>query len=102
MFIKPFKIKSNVQIKGSEIKKLKAKLVKQFSISDAESSIIFSNKSSYSLLKIITHSDQQVIVYAADKRPMVFEIEDRLYPTLYTLWLVPKIVPYFCTHAQVN
>lgn len=44
MFIKPFKIKNNVQIKGSDVKKLKARIAKQFKLSDADTSLIFPNK----------------------------------------------------------
>lgn len=102
MFIKPFKVKSNVQITKSEVKKLKTRLVKQFKLSEEEASLIFPSKSSYSVVKIITHAEQLVTVYTADKRPMIFEIDDRLYPTLYALWLTPKIVPHICTHAQVK
>lgn len=32
---------------------------------------------------------------------MIFEQDDKLYPTVYALWLSPKIVPYICTHPQV-
>lgn len=44
MFIKPFKIKSNVQLKGSDVKKLKTRIAKQFNLSDADTSLIFPNK----------------------------------------------------------
>lgn len=44
MFIKPFKIKSNVQLKGSDVKKLKARLAKQFNLSENDTSLIFPNK----------------------------------------------------------
>jgi translation initiation factor 2D len=40
-------------------------------------------------------------VYTVDKRPMIFEIDDRFYPTLYSVWLLPNMIPYFTTHAQV-
>jgi translation initiation factor 2D len=102
MFIKPFKTKSNVQLKGSDIKKLKTRLVKQFKLTEADASNVFSAKSNYSLIKIITHSEEQVTVYTADKRPMLFEIEDRLYPTLYALWCLPRFIPYICTHPNVS
>ncbi|XP_070496816.1 eukaryotic translation initiation factor 2D [Chironomus tepperi] len=101
MFIKPFKVKSNVQLKGSDIKKLKTRLSQQFKIEESEASQVFPNKASYSAVKIITHAEQQVTVYTADKRPMLFELQDKLYPTLYTLWILPRLVPYFTTHPQV-
>ena len=101
MFIKPFKVKSNVQLKGSDIKKLKTRLSKQFNIQESEASQVFPSKASFSAVKIITHGEQQVSVYTVDKRPMLFEIQERLYPTLYTMWILPRLVPYFTTHPQV-
>jgi len=101
MFIKPIKVKSNVQLKGSDIKKLKTRLSQQFKIDDSEASQVFPSKASFSAVKIITHAEQQVTVYTVDKRPMLFELQERLYPTLYTLWILPRLVPYFTTHPQV-
>lgn len=101
MFIKPFKVKSNVQLKGSDVKKLKSRLSQQFKIDDSDASQIFPSKSSFCAVKIITYAEQAVTVYTTDKKPMLFEIQERLYPTLYTLWLLPRLVPYFTTHPQV-
>lgn len=101
MFIKPFKVKSNAQLKGSDIKKLKTRLSKQLKIEESEATQVFPNKASFSAVKIVTHDEQQVTVYTVDKRPMLFEIQERLYPTLYTLWILPRLVPYFTTHPQV-
>lgn len=101
MFIKSIKVKSNVQLKGSDIKKLKSRLSQQFKIDDSEASQVFPSKASFSAVKIITHAEQQVTVYTVDKRPMLFELQERLYPTLYTLWILPRLVPYFTTHPQV-
>lgn len=103
MFIKPFKVKNNVQIKGSDVKKLRARLVKQFRLlTDADTAVIFPSKSSYNLITITTHAEQQVVVYGVDKRPMIFEFEDRLYPTIYALWCTAKFIPHFCTHPNVS
>lgn len=101
MFIKPFKVKSNAQLKGSDIKKLKTRLSKQLKVEESEATQVFPNKASFSAVKIVTHDEQQVTVYTVDKRPMLFEIQERLYPTLYTLWILPRLVPYFTTHPQV-
>lgn len=42
-------------------------------------------------------------VLSKDKLPVFFEIADheRLLPTVYTLWQVPELVPYFTTFPQV-
>lgn len=104
MFIKPFQVKSNVQMKGSEVKKFKQKLTETFNISESDLSTLFPSKSAYSIVKIVTkcEDDGNVTVLTIDKRPMFFEHKEKWYPTVYTLWIVPDMVPYFTTHAQVN
>lgn len=104
MFIKPFKIKSNIQVKGSDVKKLKTRIAQQFkTLTEEDLAALFPNKSSVQVVKALTHSEQQVIIHTVDKRPMFFEMNDRLYPTVYSLWAIPApaFVPYFTTHAQV-
>lgn len=103
MFIKPFKVKSNIQMKGSEVKnKLKTKLRSQFeSLSDEDLSQLLPTKAAFQAVKVITNGEEQVTIYTAEKRPMFFELQDRLYPTVYSLWIVPSFVIYFTTHAQV-
>lgn len=102
MFIKPFKVKSNIQLKGSEVKKLKTRLSLQFKgLSEADLSAVLPTKAAFQAVKVITNAEQQVTIYTSDKRPMLFEFEERLYPTVYSLWLVPAFIPLFTTHAQV-
>lgn len=102
MFIKPFKPRSNVQLKATEKKKFRAKISSQFS-SIVEESLneIVPAKSSVSLVKIVAHNGIQLSVYTVDKRPMFFEIEDKMFPTVYTLWIVKDLLPEFTTHPQV-
>ena len=85
MFIKPFKVKNNIQMKGSEVKnKLKTKLKSQFqSLSEEDLSQLLPTKAAFQAVKIITNNEQQVTIYTAEKRPMFFEFQDRLYPTVY-------------------
>lgn len=102
MFIKPFKVKSNIQVKGSEVKKLKTRLADQFkALNEKDLSALLPSKSSVQTVKAITHGEQQVVIHTVDKKPMFFELSDRLYPTVYSLWMVATFVPYFTTHAQV-
>lgn len=101
MFIKPFKVKSNIQLKGSDVKKLKSKLSLQFKdLTENELNQIF-QKSAFQAVKVVTNNEEQATVYTADKRPMLFEFQERLYPTVYSLWIVPSFIPLFTTHAQV-
>lgn len=103
MFIKPFQIKSNVQMKGSEVKKFKQKLTECFTLSESDLVDLFPSKAAYSIVKIVTKSEDNVnvTVLTVDKRPMFFEHKEKWFPTVYSLWIVPGMVPYFTTHAQV-
>lgn len=102
MFIKPFKTKSNVQLKSSDRKKLQHKISTKFTITDNDLSLLFPNKGTVSLVKIITHCEQIVTVYAVDKLPLFFEISANvLLPTVYALWQVPNMLPCFTTHPDV-
>lgn len=102
MFVKPFKVKSNIQVKGSEVKKLKTRLMLQFqTLTENDLSALLPNKASVQSVKVTTYAEQQVTIHTVDKRPMFFELEDKLYPSLYSLWIAPSFVPYFTTHAQV-
>lgn len=108
MFIKPFKTKSNVQIKSTERKKLRSKVEAAFKISDDELNRLLPNKSTLNVVKLILHSDQHVTVYTCDRRPMFFEFSPSgdenkmvLLPTLYSVWILPEIVPSFTTHPAV-
>ncbi|XP_058831113.1 eukaryotic translation initiation factor 2D [Topomyia yanbarensis] len=102
MFIKPFKVKSNILITGSERKRLKQRAQAQFGVS--ESSLLaelFGNKCKVCVVKIVTYSETAVTVYTSDKRPIFFEMDSKLIPTVYTLWSCVDLVPYFTTHAAV-
>lgn len=103
MFLKPYKLKSNAPLKGSDSKRLRLRI--QQSFPDVTTELIqqlIPNKSAVTMLKITTHSDFHTSVYCVDKRPMFFEAEGGvLVPTLYTMWIVPELLPYFTTHAGV-
>ncbi|XP_037955634.1 eukaryotic translation initiation factor 2D [Teleopsis dalmanni] len=103
MFLKPYKLKSNAPLKGSDVKLIKQRLEKSFSnLSDEKFQILIPQKSCISILKLITYNDFQTNVYCVNKLPMFFETEDNvLAPTLYAVWLVPDLLPYFTTFPQV-
>lgn len=104
MFIKAFKQKSNIQLKGSDKKRLKGQILLKYvsTITDEELSSVITNKSTICAVKIVTHTDQHVTVYTVDKKPMFFETaEGHILPTVYTVWALPNIVPMFTTHADV-
>lgn len=101
MFIKPFKVKSNIQVKGSEVKKLKSRIALQFkSLNETDLSALLP-KAAVQSVKVMTHSEQQITIHTVDKRPMFFELENKIFPTVYSLWIAPSMVPLLTTHPQV-
>ncbi|XP_071954472.1 eukaryotic translation initiation factor 2D-like isoform X2 [Antedon mediterranea] len=54
-----------------------------------------------SVLKLYTHNGTSVIVYCLGKNPLFFEQDKQLFPTVYTLWKFPNILPYFTTWPPV-
>lgn len=103
MFIKPFKVKSNSQVKGSEVKKLKTRLAQQFKhLDESDLSSLLPLKSKVVTIQIVTHSDEPVIVWTVDKRPMIFELSERLFPTVYSLWMVPNFLPLFTSKYKLK
>lgn len=102
MFKKPFKVKSNTRLKGSDTKKLKLLILKQFpSLSDESLTTFIPNKEVIFSVKVIVHSGEIVLLYCIQKLPILFEIEDIMYPTVYMLWSFPELLPTFSTHPQV-
>ncbi|XP_062564378.1 eukaryotic translation initiation factor 2D [Armigeres subalbatus] len=102
MFIKPFKIKSNILVTGSERKRLKQRAEAQFAASECSAlAELFGNKCKVCVVKIVTYGESQVTIYTSDKRPVFFELDSKLIPTIYTLWMCPDIVPHFTTHPGV-
>lgn len=102
MFFKPFKIKSQSTIKGSDRKKLRADILQQYKeISAEDVKEIVPTKDEMSVMKLETHSLETVVVYTIEKNPMFFQIEKVIYPTVYLLWKYPHLVLTFTTWPEV-
>lgn len=103
MFIKPFKIKSNILVTGSEKKRLRQRVLAQFNRSDSDTALVelFGNRTKVCTVKIVTYHEEPVTLYTSDKRPIFFELNGKLLPTVYTLWACPDLVPAFTTHPTV-
>ncbi|XP_041083712.1 eukaryotic translation initiation factor 2D isoform X2 [Polyodon spathula] len=102
MFAKPFRVKSNIAIKGSDRRKLKADISTAFPMLSAEQiSEVIPNKEDLNVVKIYTHKGDSVTLYVLHKNPIFFEVERKLYPTVYTLWLFPDLLPVFTTWPAV-
>ncbi|XP_074642083.1 eukaryotic translation initiation factor 2D-like [Tubulanus polymorphus] len=99
MFTKPFKIKTQTAIRGSDRKKLRNDVAKFFS--GIPSDIVPGNKEEMTIMKIYTHAGENVTVYCLHRNPIFFETKDHLYPTVYTMWKYPGILPVFTTWPPV-
>lgn len=102
MFAKPFRVKSNTVIKGSDRRKLKADLSAAFpSLSADELSELVPNKEELNVVKIYAHKGDAVTVYVLHKNPLFFEVDKKLFPTVYVLWRYPALLPAFKTWPPV-
>ncbi|KAK7068948.1 Eukaryotic translation initiation factor 2D [Halocaridina rubra] len=104
MFTKPFKIKSQTQLKGSDRKKLRVELSQAFPLLTAEDfTSLVPNKEDVSLVRVHCYKGENVHVYQAQKDPIFFTVEKEkiFFPTVYTLWKYPDIMHSFTTHPPV-
>ncbi|KAG5327258.1 EIF2D factor, partial [Pseudoatta argentina] len=105
MFIKPFKVKTNYQLKGTERKKLCEEVLAAYpSLSDEEIQSLLPKKEAISIMKIATYSGHVGKVYCVAKIPMFFQLDlhdTLLFPTIYTLWHHPYLLNTFTTHTPV-
>jgi translation initiation factor 2D len=114
MFAKPFRVKSNTQLKGSDKKKLKLEIRKKFpeyfsapatDVATDPIDAVMTPKDDITVSKVYTYSGESFLVYYQLKNPIFFEPEkDRgnLHPTVYTLWKCPNLLPALTTHPLVQ
>ncbi|XP_066481507.1 eukaryotic translation initiation factor 2D [Tiliqua scincoides] len=102
MFAKAFRVKSNTAIKGSDRRKLRADVAATFpALTSEQLSELVPNKEELNIIKLYTHKGEALTVYANGRNPVLFEIEKALYPTVYTLWSYPHLLPVFTTWPPV-
>ncbi|XP_017083232.1 eukaryotic translation initiation factor 2D [Drosophila eugracilis] len=100
MFLKPYRPKSSAALKGSDSKKFRQRVEAAFPHVSVDQ--LVPAKAAVTQVKILTHGGVQSTVYCVDKLPLFFELDGgQLVPTLYTLWSIPDILPYFTTHEGV-
>ncbi|XP_062450856.1 eukaryotic translation initiation factor 2D [Rhea pennata] len=102
MFAKAFRVRASTAIKGSDRRKLRTDVAAAFPNLSAEQLTEFiPNKEELNVIKIYTHKGEAVTVFTINKNPILFEIEKALYPTVYTLWAYPDLLPAFSTWPPV-
>lgn len=76
--------------------------MKQFpQLSESDLQVLFPPKEVISAIKIVTHGGDLVIVYCVQKLPLIFELGEKMYPTVCLLWSFPSVLPSFTIWPQV-
>ncbi|KAM4701929.1 eukaryotic translation initiation factor 2D [Discoglossus pictus] len=102
MFAKVFKTRSNTAIKGSDRRKLRADISTVFpSLTTENLSELMPPKDELNIVKAYAHKGDSVTIYVRNRNPIMFELERNLYPTVYTLWSYPDLLPAFMTWPLV-
>ncbi|KAK4474558.1 hypothetical protein MN116_001701 [Schistosoma mekongi] len=94
MFLKPFSVRSNSQIKSCEKKQLLNSFYDQYRLNSASILEDFKTKDVYRL-RVTTASDVKVNIYKFGDIPLIIESEKEYLPTIYLLWHLPDILPHF-------
>ncbi|KAG8183564.1 hypothetical protein JTE90_025124 [Oedothorax gibbosus] len=102
MFRKPYKVKTSTTIKGSERRRLRTLVETSYpNLTPDDVNKLVPNKSEMNQVKAMTHTGSTAMLYYSGQNPTFFTIEDRCYPTLYTLWQYPKLLPLVTTGRPV-
>ncbi|XP_008821510.1 eukaryotic translation initiation factor 2D isoform X2 [Nannospalax galili] len=102
MFAKTFRVKSSTAIKGSDRRKLRADVTVAFpTLGTDQVSKLIPGKEELNVVKLYAHKGDAVTVYMSGGNPILFELEKNLYPTVYTLWSYPDLLPAFTTWPLV-
>ncbi|KAI5766260.1 EIF2D [Gulo gulo luscus] len=102
MFTKAFRVKSNTAIKGSDRRKLRADVAAAFpTLGTDQVSALVPGKEELNIVKLYAHRGDAVTAYVCGGNPILFELEKNLYPTVYTLWSYPDLLPTFTTWPLV-
>ncbi|XP_027727671.1 eukaryotic translation initiation factor 2D [Vombatus ursinus] len=102
MFAKAFRVKSNTAVKGSDRRKLRADAAVAFPAFGPEQLLeLVPGKDELNIVKLYAHKGDAVTVYVSGGNPVLFELKGTLYPTVYTLWSYPSLLPAFTTWPPV-
>jgi len=83
-------------------KRIRQEVMNQFpQLSESDLQALFPPKEVMSAIKIITHGGDLAVVYCVQKLPLIFELEQKMYPTVCMLWSFPSILPSFTVWPQV-
>ncbi|XP_072281425.1 eukaryotic translation initiation factor 2D [Pyxicephalus adspersus] len=102
MFCKTFRVKSHTALKSSDRKKLRGDISNAFPLLTPEKlAELMPPKEDLTVVKLFVHKGDAVSVYVHNKNPIIFEVEKKFYPTVYTLWRYLDFLPVFSTWPPV-
>ncbi|KAF2352948.1 PUA-like domain [Trinorchestia longiramus] len=108
MFLKPFRVKSNSQLKTSDKKKLRVQMSQQFpGLSEEDVHQLVPLKEDVAAMKLYSHKGENTVVYLCGGCPLAFTINNHLgcvvLPSVYMCWLYPpaSVGTVFHTHPDV-
>ncbi|XP_004612305.1 eukaryotic translation initiation factor 2D-like [Sorex araneus] len=98
MFAKPFRVKSKTAMKSSEMRELQAELVMTLpSLAPNELNELIPGDEPIITVQLEVHKRNTVTVFMIQGNPILFQVDKHLYPTVYTLWRYPHLLPTFLT-----
>ncbi|XP_049623417.1 eukaryotic translation initiation factor 2D-like [Suncus etruscus] len=98
MFTKSFRIKSKAAVQDSDIHKLRDDALTAFStMALDEVCELIPSENTIILVHMETFAKKAVAVYVTGGNPILFELDNELHPTVYTLWRFPHLIPTFLT-----
>ncbi|XP_035221056.1 eukaryotic translation initiation factor 2D-like [Stegodyphus dumicola] len=102
MFRKQYKVKTSTTIKGSDRRKLRSMVENSFpNLSPDDINNMIPNKSEMNQVKAMTHNGSVLVIYYTGSHPLFFQVGEVCYPTVYTLWKYPKLLPTITTVPAV-
>ena len=98
MFKKPFIVQATAKIKGSDLKKLRGKVLRHYNLDEETVEALLPSKVGKLQL------DNKAYVYSTPDSKPVFLETDRgdVFPTLWTMWKYPQMAPSISIHAPVS
>lgn len=70
-------------------------------LSENDVNELLPKKDALNVLKVVTHDERVFNVYTIQKQPTIFEIDGRIFPTIFLLWKFPTLKYCFTTHKEV-
>lgn len=102
MFCKAFRVKSHSALKSSDRKKLRGDISCTFpSLTSEKLAELMPPKEDLTIAKVFVHKGDAVSIYVHNRNPIIFELGRNFYPTVYTLWRHPDLLPVFTTWPPV-